>query len=80
MAIPSDRNRTEFHRVVLGTESCGRQEKPQNLRVGLGGPTGQEIEQQKHEQPTEQAGEKVERGRAKAHGKEEKPSLGPEDG
>jgi hypothetical protein len=79
MAIPSDCNRSELHRVVLSAESCGRQQKSQNLRVGLGGPAGHEVEQQKHQQPAEQAVEKVERASAKAHGKKEKLSLGPED-
>src|SRR5271170_5271831 len=79
MAIPSDCNRSEFHRVVLRAESCGRQQKSQNLRISLGGPAGHEVEQQKHQQPPEQAVEQIEGGRAQAHGKEEKLSLGPED-
>jgi hypothetical protein len=79
MAIPSDCNRSELHRVVLSAESCGRQQKSQNLGVGLGGPAGHEVKQQKHQQPAKQAVEQVERASAKAHGKEEKLSLGPED-
>jgi hypothetical protein len=79
MAIPSDSNRSEFHCVVLRAESRGCQQKSQNLRVGLGGPAGHEVEQQKHQQPAEQAVEKVERGSANAHGEEEEFSLGPED-
>ena len=79
MAIPSDSNRCELHRVVLGAESCGRQQKSQNLRIGLGGPAGHEVEQQEHQQPAEQAVEQVEGGRTKAHGEEEEFSLGPQD-
>src|SRR5437899_2741836 len=79
MAIPSDCNGAELHGVVLRAKSCGRQQKSQNLRVGLGGPAGQEVQQQKHQQSAEQAVEKVEGGGAKAHGEEEKLSLGSED-
>src|SRR5260370_39614820 len=78
MGIPSDCNRSELHRVVLRAEPCGRQKKSQNLRIGLGGPAGQEVEQQKYQQPAEQTVEKVEGGRAQAHGEEEKLSLGTE--
>jgi hypothetical protein len=80
MAISSERYRSEFHRVVLSSHPCGRQEKPQDLRIRLGGPTGHEIEQQKHQQPSEQAVEQVESGRAQAHGEEKELSLGPKDG
>ena len=80
MAIPLDCNRGELHRVVLRVESCGRQQKSQNLWIGLRGPAGHEVEQQEHQQPTEQAVEQVEGGRAKTHGKEKEFSLGPEDG
>jgi hypothetical protein len=79
MAIPSDSNGAELHRVVLSAESCGRQQKSQNLRIGVGGPAGHEVEQQKYQQSAEQTVEKVERGRANAHGEEEEFSLGPED-
>jgi hypothetical protein len=79
MAIPSDSNGAEPHRVVLRAESCGSQQKSQNLRVGLSGPASHEVEQQKHHQPAEQAVEQIEGGRSKAHGEEEELSLGPED-
>jgi len=79
MVIPSDRYRSELHGVVLGAESCGRQQKPQNLRIGLGGPTGHEVEQQEHQQPAEQAVEQIEGRGSKAHGEEKEFSLGPED-
>src|SRR5260370_30335253 len=79
MAIPSDCNRGELHRVVLSTESCGGQQKSQNLRIGLCGPAGQEVKQQKHQKPTEQTIEQVEGGRPKAHCEEEEPSLSAED-
>jgi hypothetical protein len=55
------------------------QQKSQNLRVGLGSPAGQEVEQQKNHQPTEQTIEQVQSGRAQAHGEEEELSLGTED-
>jgi hypothetical protein len=80
MAISSDRYRSEFHRVVLSAHPCGRQEKPQDLRIRLGSPAGHEVEQQKHQQPAEQAVKQVERGRAQAHGEEKKLSFGPKDG
>jgi hypothetical protein len=79
MAIPSDSNGGELHRVVLRTKSCSGEQKSQNLGIGLRGPAGQEVEQQKYQQPAEQTVEKVERGRAQTHGEEEKLSLGPED-
>jgi len=79
MGIRSECNRSEFHGVVLRAESCGSQQKPQNLRIGLGGPTGQKVEQQKYQQAAEQTVEKVEGRRAQAHGEEEKLPLGPED-
>jgi hypothetical protein len=79
MGIPSDSNGAELHRVVLRTKSCSGEQKSQNLRIGLGGPAGHEVEQQKHQQSAEQAIEKVERGSANAHGKKEEFSLGPED-
>jgi hypothetical protein len=79
MAIPSDSNGAELHRIVLRTKSCSGEQKSQNLRIGLGGPTGQEVEQQEYKQPPEQTVEKVEGGCAQTHGEEEKLSLGPED-
>jgi len=79
MAIPSDCDRSELHGVVLSAESCRCQQKSQNLRIGLCGPAGYEVEEQEHQQSAEQAGEKVERRRAKTHGKKEKLSLSPED-
>jgi hypothetical protein len=79
MAISSDRYRSEFHRVVLSAHSCGRQEKSQDLWIRLGSPASHEVEQQEHKQPTEQAVEQVEGGRAQAHGEEKELSLGPED-
>jgi hypothetical protein len=45
----------------------------------LGGPAGQEIEQQEHQQSTEQTVEQVEGGGAQAHGEKEEFSLGPKD-
>src|SRR3984957_18452472 len=79
MAISSDRYRSEFHRVVLSPHPCGRQEKPQYLRIRLSGPARHEIEQQKHQQPSEQAVEQVEGGRSQAHGEEKELSFGSED-
>src|SRR6266404_9385963 len=79
MAIPSNCNRGELHWVVLRAKSCGGQQKSQNLWIGFGGPAGQEVEQQKHQQPTEQTIEQVEGGRAKAHCEEEELSLGAEN-
>jgi hypothetical protein len=79
MGIPSDCNWSEFHWVVLRPESCGCQQKSQNLRIGLGGPACQKVEQQKYQQPAEQTVEKVEGGRAQAHGEEEEFSLGAKD-
>jgi hypothetical protein len=79
MAIPSDSNGAELHRIVLRTKSCSSEQKSQNLRIGLGGPAGHEVEQQKYKESAEQTVEKVEGGRAQAHGEEEKLSLGTED-
>jgi hypothetical protein len=79
MAIPSDCYRGEFHGVVLSAHPLGRQQKPQYLRIRLSDPTGHEIQQQEHQQPTEQAVKQVEGGRTQAHGEEKELSLGPED-
>jgi hypothetical protein len=77
--IPSDNDWFELHRVVLGAEFCRAQQKSQNLRIGLGGPAGCEVEQQEHKKPSGQAIEKVECGGAQAHRKEEEFPLGTED-
>ena len=79
MGILSDFDRGELHRVVLRAEPCGREQKSQNLRIGFGGPPGQEVEKQEHQQTAEQAVEEIEGGRAKAHGEEEELSLGAEN-
>src|SRR5271169_3088450 len=79
MAIPSDRNGTELHGVVSRAESSGGQQKSQNLRIGPGGPAGQAIQQEKHQQPAEQAVEQVEGGCADTHGEEEEFSFGTEN-
>jgi hypothetical protein len=79
MAIPSDSNGAELHRIVLRTKSCSGEQKSQNLGIGLRGPAGHEVEQQKHQESAEQTVEKVESGRTQTHGEEEKLSLGPED-
>jgi hypothetical protein len=70
MAIPSDSNGAELHGVVLGADSCGGQQKSQNLWIGPGGPAGHEVKQQEDHEPTGQAIKQVEGGGAKAHGKE----------
>src|SRR5580700_7959831 len=80
MAIPSNRNRSELHRVVFRAKSCSGEQKSQNLRIGLGGPARQDVEQQKHEQTAKQAVEQVEGGCAQAHGGEKELPLCPEDG
>src|SRR5580704_7292922 len=80
MVIPSHSYGAELHRVVFLAESCGCQQKPQNLRIGLSGPAGQNVEQQEHQQSAEQAVEEIERGSAKAHSEEKEFSLGSEDG
>jgi hypothetical protein len=79
MTIPMNSNRGELHRVVLRAKPCGREQKSQNLGIGLRGPAGHEIEQQEHQQPSEQTIEQVERGGAEAHREEEEFPLGPED-
>ena len=79
MAIPSDRDGTELHRVVLRAQSCRREEKAQDLRIGLRGPAGQEVEGEEHQQAAKQAVEEVERCGAEAHREEKEFPLGPED-
>jgi hypothetical protein len=80
MAVPSDANGAELHRIVLRVKSCGGEQKPQNLGIGLSGPTRQDIEQQKHQQSSKQAVEEIECGGAEAQGEEKEFPLGPEDG
>jgi hypothetical protein len=79
MTISSHSNGAEFHRVVLRTKPRGRQQKTQDLRVGLGGPTSEKVQQQKHQQPSEQAIEQIEGRGTEAHGEKEELSFGPED-
>src|SRR5258708_26643189 len=79
MADPAYRNRAEFCRVVLVAKFRRREQKPQNLRVGLSRPARGEVQQQKHQDSAEQTRKQVERGRAEAHGEEKKLSLGSED-
>jgi hypothetical protein len=79
MTAPANDNRTELHRVVLCAEFGRTQQKPQNLRIGLGGPASHEVEQQEDQQSPKQTVEKVESGSAKTHGEEEEFSLGPKD-
>jgi hypothetical protein len=79
MTIPSHSNGAEFHRVVLRAKPCGRQKKTQDLGIGLGGPTSEKVQQEKHQQPSEQAIEQIEGGGTEAHGEKEELSFGPED-
>jgi hypothetical protein len=80
MSVPSDFHRSELHRVVLRAESRCRQEKSQDLRIGLGSPAGDEIQKEEHENAPEQAAEQVEGGCTQAHRKEEQLSLRAKDG
>jgi hypothetical protein len=79
MAVSSDRYRSEFHRVVLRTNFRSSKQESQDLRIRLCGPAGHEIEQQKHQQPSEQAVEQVESGRAQAHREEKELPFGPKN-
>src|SRR5208282_4342791 len=79
MVTPSDRNPGELHGVVLRADSCGREQEPQNLRIGLCGPASQGVQQQEDQQAAREAVEEVERGGAKTHGTEKEFSLGPEN-
>src|ERR1700733_5447146 len=79
MTISSHSNRAEFHRVVLRTKPRGRQQKTQDLRVDLSGPTSEKVQQQKHQQPSEQAIEQIEGRGTEAHREKEELSFGPED-
>ena len=76
---PTDGYRTEFRRVVLVSQLCGAQKKPQDLRIGPGRPSRQHVKQQEDQESPRQAIQQVERCRAKTHGEEEKLSLGAEN-
>jgi hypothetical protein len=80
MTVPSDFHRSEFHRVVLRAESRRRQKKSQNLGVGLGGPAGDQVQKEEHQNATEQTAKQIEGGRTKAHRKEEEFPLRAQDG
>ena len=80
MAIPANHDWSEFHGVVLAAQCGGGQEKPQNLRIGLGSPAGKQVQHHEDQHSAEQAVEQIERARAEAQGEKEKFSLGPEDG
>src|SRR5450432_2662043 len=77
--VVSNAEGSELHRIVLRAKARGRQQKPQNLRIGPGGPAGQKVQKQKHHDPAQQTIEKVERGGPEAQRKEEQFALGPED-
>jgi hypothetical protein len=79
MTTSLNSNRSELHRVVLRAKPRGREQKPQNLGIGLGGPAGHDVQQQEHQQPSKQAVEQVERGGTEAHSEEEQFPLGAED-
>jgi hypothetical protein len=80
MSISLNSNRRKFHGIVLRAKSCGRQQKSQNLRIGLGSPASHDVEQQEDQQSSKQTVEQVECGGAEAHGEEEEFSFGPENG
>src|SRR5882724_221328 len=71
---------TELCGIVLVARFGGSEQELQDLRIGFGGPSRYEIEQQKHQQPSEKASEEIERAGADAHGEEEKPPFGAQDG
>ncbi len=57
MAHPADRHRTELRWVVMRAEPCGSQQETQDLRVRLGGPSGDEVEQEEHQASSQEASE-----------------------
>jgi hypothetical protein len=79
MAIPSNLNRNELHGVVLRTDFGCREQEPQDLRIGCGGPTSHEVQQQKHQQAPEQTVEKIEGGGTQTHREEKEFSFGAKD-
>src|SRR5277367_3232580 len=79
MTISSDLNGTELHRVVLRSNFRCREQEAQDLRIGCGGPAGEEIQKKENQHPSEQTVEEIEGGGAQAHGEEEKLSFGPQD-
>jgi len=58
----------------------GAKEKFQDLRVGGGGPTRDEVQKQKDKHAPGQTVEQIEGGRAKAHREEKQFPLRPKDG
>src|SRR5260370_39190931 len=75
MVHPTDRNRTELCRIVLVSQLCRAQEKPQDLGIGPRCPSRKHVKQQEDQEPAGQAIQQVERCRAKTHGEEEKLPL-----
>ena len=60
----------------MRAELGGGQQETQDLRVRLGGPSGDEVKQEEHQDSSEEASEQVESRRAYTHGEEEQFSLG----
>src|SRR5277367_2831542 len=73
-------NRSEFHRVILPAEPRGAEQESQNLRIGFGRPARHAVEQQEHQQASQQTPEEVKRCRTETHGEEEQLSLGTQNG
>src|ERR1700678_103374 len=80
MRNPANRDRSEFRRVILVAEFRRGQQQSQNLRIGGGGPAGDAVEQQEHQQTTQKTAEQVERSCANAHGEEKQLPFRSQDG
>ena len=57
MAHPADRYRTELRWVVMRAKLGGGQQETQDLRVRFGGPSGDEVKQEEHQDTSEEASE-----------------------
>src|SRR6266851_8122533 len=80
MVYPADRDGTELCRVVLVSQFCCTQKKPQDLWIGGRCPAGDHVKQQEYQKPTEQAAEQVECRGPQAQGEEKEFSLRAENG
>jgi len=80
MGVPSNFYGSELHRVVLRAEPRCGQQKSQDLRIGLGGPSGEQVQKEEHENAAEQTPQEIESGCTQAHRKEKQFSLRAQDG
>src|SRR5580658_9997240 len=75
MTHPPNRNRDELHRVVLATGLRGIEQKAENLRIGLGSPACEPIQEPEHQDSAEERVQQVKDGCSHDEGQEKQLPL-----